>query len=63
MSSSFNGDEIAPFFGFMGASAALIFSCTFIGEFTGTPARSELCVDVSSSSAEGLGFGCSLNVF
>ncbi|TVU36957.1 hypothetical protein EJB05_18916 [Eragrostis curvula] len=25
--SSFNGDEIAPFFGFFGAAAALVFSC------------------------------------
>ena len=24
----FAGDEIAPFFGFMGAAAALVFSCT-----------------------------------
>ncbi|CAI5951968.1 unnamed protein product [Closterium sp. NIES-64] len=27
MSGVFNGDETAPFFGFMGASAALVFSC------------------------------------
>ncbi|ONM33897.1 ATPase1 [Zea mays] len=27
MSSAFSGDETAPFFGFLGASAALVFSC------------------------------------
>ncbi|KAJ4964840.1 hypothetical protein NE237_016689 [Protea cynaroides] len=27
MSSSFSGDETAPFFGFLGAAAALVFSC------------------------------------
>ncbi|XP_042467434.1 V-type proton ATPase 16 kDa proteolipid subunit-like [Zingiber officinale] len=27
--SSFSGDETAPFFGFLGAAAALIFSCNF----------------------------------
>ncbi len=27
MSTVFNGDEIAPFFGFIGAAAALVFSC------------------------------------
>nr|CAB3479507.1 unnamed protein product [Digitaria exilis] len=27
MSSTFNGDEIAPLFGFIGAASALIFSC------------------------------------
>ncbi|PAN26409.1 hypothetical protein PAHAL_5G010500 [Panicum hallii] len=27
MSSTFNGDELAPFFGFIGASSALVFSC------------------------------------
>ncbi|KAJ8442601.1 hypothetical protein Cgig2_026543 [Carnegiea gigantea] len=27
MSSTFNGDETAPFFGFLGAAAALVFSC------------------------------------
>ncbi|CAD6254681.1 unnamed protein product [Miscanthus lutarioriparius] len=29
MSSVFSGDETAPFFGFLGAAAALIFSCSF----------------------------------
>jgi UDP-N-acetylmuramyl pentapeptide phosphotransferase/UDP-N-acetylglucosamine-1-phosphate transferase len=29
MSSVFSGDETAPFFGFLGAAAALVFSCTF----------------------------------
>jgi len=29
MSSAFSGDETAPFFGFLGAAAALIFSCAF----------------------------------
>jgi hypothetical protein len=31
MSSSavFSGDEIAPFFGFIGAAAALVFSCKY----------------------------------
>jgi hypothetical protein len=28
MSSTFSGDETAPFFGFLGAAAALVFSCT-----------------------------------
>jgi ATP synthase proteolipid subunit len=28
MSSVFSGDETAPFFGFLGAAAALVFSCT-----------------------------------
>lgn len=27
MSSTFSGDETAPFFGFLGAAAALVFSC------------------------------------
>ncbi|CAN6916539.1 unnamed protein product [Brassica oleracea] len=27
--STFSGDETAPFFGFLGAAAALVFSCTF----------------------------------
>ncbi|WVZ67325.1 hypothetical protein U9M48_016421 [Paspalum notatum var. saurae] len=27
MLSTFNGDEVAPFFGFLGAAAALVFSC------------------------------------
>ncbi|CAE5957997.1 unnamed protein product [Arabidopsis arenosa] len=27
MASSFSGDETAPFFGFLGAAAALVFSC------------------------------------
>uniref|UniRef100_A0A0A9DG67 Uncharacterized protein n=1 Tax=Arundo donax TaxID=35708 RepID=A0A0A9DG67_ARUDO len=27
MSSVFSGDETAPFFGFLGAAAALVFSC------------------------------------
>ncbi|KAJ4828130.1 V-type proton ATPase subunit c2 [Turnera subulata] len=27
MASTFSGDEIAPFFGFLGAAAALVFSC------------------------------------
>jgi V-type H+-transporting ATPase proteolipid subunit len=35
-SSSFSGDETAPFFGFLGAAAALVFSCnstvTFLGK-------------------------------
>jgi hypothetical protein len=30
MSSVFSGDETAPFFGFLGAAAALIFSCTYL---------------------------------
>jgi len=29
MSSAFSGDETAPFFGFLGAAAALVFSCTW----------------------------------
>ena len=29
MSSVFSGDETAPFFGFLGAAAALVFSCSF----------------------------------
>ncbi|KAJ8446322.1 hypothetical protein Cgig2_005853 [Carnegiea gigantea] len=29
MSSTFNGDETAPFFGFLGAAAALVFSCAY----------------------------------
>lgn len=29
MSSTFSGDETAPFFGFLGAAAALVFSCKF----------------------------------
>jgi hypothetical protein len=29
MSSVFSGDETAPFFGFLGAAAALVFSCAF----------------------------------
>ena len=28
MASTFSGDETAPFFGFLGAAAALVFSCT-----------------------------------
>jgi hypothetical protein len=28
MSSVFSGDETAPFFGFLGAAAALVFSCS-----------------------------------
>ncbi|KAF0893616.1 hypothetical protein E2562_028030 [Oryza meyeriana var. granulata] len=27
MSSTFSGDEVAPFFGFLGAASALVFSC------------------------------------
>jgi hypothetical protein len=27
MASTFSGDETAPFFGFLGAAAALVFSC------------------------------------
>ena len=27
MSSTFNGDELAPFLGFIGAASALVFSC------------------------------------
>lgn len=30
MSSAFSGDETAPFFGFLGAAAALVFSCTVL---------------------------------
>jgi hypothetical protein len=30
MSSVFSGDETAPFFGFLGAAAALVFSCTVL---------------------------------
>jgi V-type H+-transporting ATPase proteolipid subunit len=30
MSSVFSGDETAPFFGFLGAAAALVFSCTIL---------------------------------
>lgn len=29
MASTFSGDETAPFFGFLGAAAALVFSCKF----------------------------------
>ena len=28
--SAFSGDETAPFFGFLGAAAALIFSCKYL---------------------------------
>ncbi|GJU65686.1 hypothetical protein Tco_1247521 [Tanacetum coccineum] len=35
--STFSGDETAPFFGFLGAAAALVFSC--MGAVYGTPKR------------------------
>jgi len=36
MSTVFSGDEIAPFFGFIGAAAALVFSCTSLSRIRGT---------------------------
>ncbi|GKE25883.1 hypothetical protein Tco_1441267 [Tanacetum coccineum] len=35
--STFSGNETAPFFGFLGATAALVFSC--MGAVYGTPKR------------------------
>ncbi|GJU52336.1 hypothetical protein Tco_1226050 [Tanacetum coccineum] len=44
--STFSGDETAPFFGFLGATAALVFSC--MGAVYGTPMRFELLMTSKS---------------